>query len=156
MKKAYKAYLAIFILFLTPSCSDKILQTYKNKYHAIITKAFNNSDYEQENYVFLESGTASWYGEAFQGRKTANGEIYDINKLTAAHPNLPLPSTIRVTNLDNNKTVIVKVNDRGPYHGKRVLDLSEKASIELGFKDKGTAQIKIELLKEEKNDELPK
>jgi len=155
MKRVSKAYLAIFILLSTPSCSDKVIQNYKKTYHKIIDKTFLNSNSDSEKYIFLESGTASWYGKKFNGRKTASGEVYDCNKLTAAHPNLPLPSLLRVTNLDNNKTTIVRVNDRGPYRSKRILDLSEKAAIDLDFKDKGTAQVKIELIIAE-NDELSK
>lgn len=149
MKKVNKACLAIFILLLSPSCSDKVIQNYKKTYHKIVNKTFLNSESDSKKYVFLENGTASWYGKKFNGRKTASGEIYDCNQLTAAHPNLPLPSMLRVTNIDNNKTTIVRVNDRGPYSSKRIVDLSEKAAIDLDFKDKGTAQVKIELIIDE-------
>ena len=93
-----------------------------------------------------QAGMASWYGEAFHGRKTANGEVYDRRSYTAAHPTMPLPSYARVTNLRNNYSVIVRVNDRGPYHGGRVMDVSERVAHALEFKHLGTARIKIDYL----------
>jgi rare lipoprotein A len=89
-------------------------------------------------------GMASWYGAAFHGRRTANGEVYDMASLTAAHPTMPLPSYARVTNLDNGYSVIVRVNDRGPYHSGRVMDVSSRAADALGFKGDGTARIKVD------------
>ncbi len=87
---------------------------------------------------------ASWYGDAFHGRRTANGEVYDMRSLTAAHPTMPLPSYARVTNLSNGYSVIVRVNDRGPYHGGRVMDVSSRVADVLDFKSTGTAKIKVE------------
>lgn len=95
---------------------------------------------------FTEIGTASWYGPGFHGKKTANGEIYNQNAMTAAHKTLPLSSKIKVTNLENNKTVYLRVNDRGPYYGNRILDLSKKAARELGILGKGTAKIKLQVI----------
>jgi rare lipoprotein A len=92
------------------------------------------------------AGTASWYGAAFHGRRTANGEIFDRHALMAAHPTMPLPSYARVTNQRNGRSIIVRVNDRGPYHGGRVLDVSEKAAQLLEFKHMGTAPIAVEYL----------
>jgi rare lipoprotein A len=89
-------------------------------------------------------GMASWYGAAFHGRRTANGEVYDMASITAAHPTMPLPCYARVTNLGNGYSVIVRVNDRGPYHGDRVMDVSSRAADVLGFKGEGTARIKVE------------
>ncbi len=89
-------------------------------------------------------GMASWYGDAFHGRRTANGEIFDKNSISAAHPTLPLPSYVRVTNTSNGHSMIVRVNDRGPYHGGRVMDVSQRVAEELAFKGQGTAQIRIE------------
>ncbi len=89
-------------------------------------------------------GLASWYGDAFHGRRTANGEIYDRNGITAAHPTMPLPSYARVTNLRNHRSMIVRVNDRGPYHTGRLMDLSAHAADALGFKSVGTAKVKVE------------
>jgi rare lipoprotein A len=89
-------------------------------------------------------GLASWYGDAFHGRRTANGEIYDKLAVTAAHPTMPLPSYARVTNLRNRRSIIVRVNDRGPYHGGRVMDLSATAAEALDYKHIGTARVKVE------------
>ncbi|NHB57800.1 septal ring lytic transglycosylase RlpA family protein [Acinetobacter sp. 194] len=93
---------------------------------------------------FSQSGVASWYGRQFHGRKTANGETFDMNGLTAAHRSLPLNCYIRVTNKDNGKSVVVRVNDRGPFHGNRVLDLSYGAAKSLGITNAGTARVNIE------------
>ena len=93
---------------------------------------------------FSQTGTASWYGRQFHGRKTASGETFDMNALTAAHRSLPLNCFIRVTNRNNGKSVVVKVNDRGPFHGNRVLDLSYGAAKQLGITNAGTANVSIE------------
>jgi rare lipoprotein A len=95
---------------------------------------------------FTQTGGASWYGVAFHGRKTANGEVYDRHSISAAHPTMPLPSYARVTNLTNNHSIIVRVNDRGPYHGGRIIDLSEKTATLLNFKHMGTARVKVDYL----------
>jgi rare lipoprotein A len=97
---------------------------------------------------FSQTGHASWYGIAFHGRKTANGEIYDRNMISAAHPTMPLPSYARVTNTLNNHSIVVRVNDRGPYHGNRVIDLSERTAGLLGFKHIGTARVRVDYLGE--------
>ncbi|SDB84485.1 septal ring lytic transglycosylase RlpA family protein [Acinetobacter boissieri] len=93
---------------------------------------------------FTQTGVASWYGRQFHGRKTANGDTFDMNALTAAHRSLPLNCYIRVTNKDNGKSVVVKINDRGPFHGNRVLDLSYGAAKRLGITNSGTAKVGIE------------
>ena len=93
---------------------------------------------------FSQTGTASWYGRQFHGRKTASGETFDMNAMTAAHRSLPLNCYIRVTNKTNGKSVVVKVNDRGPFHGNRVLDLSYGAAKQLGITNAGTAKVNIE------------
>lgn len=90
-----------------------------------------------------ETGTASWYGPKFHGHSTANGEIYNQTRLTAAHPTLPLPSYVEVTNLANGRTVVVRVNDRGPYKRGRILDLSARAAQLLGYQSNGTAQVRV-------------
>jgi rare lipoprotein A len=100
--------------------------------------------YPGENTSYSVIGMASWYGAAFHGRRTANGEVYDMSSLTAAHPTMPLPSYARVTNLSNGYSVIVRVNDRGPYHGGRVMDVSSRTADVLNFKGAGTARIKVE------------
>jgi rare lipoprotein A len=100
--------------------------------------------YPSENTSYAAVGTASWYGAAFHGRRTANGEVYDMASLTAAHPTLPLPSYVRVTNLSNSYSIIVRVNDRGPYHGGRVMDVSSRVADILDMKAMGTARVKVE------------
>jgi rare lipoprotein A len=100
--------------------------------------------YPAENDSYVAIGMASWYGDAFQGRRTANGEIYDKESLSAAHPTMPLPSYARVTNLGNGRSIIVRVNDRGPYHGGRVMDVSSRVADVLNFKGAGTARVKVE------------
>ena len=94
----------------------------------------------------FESGTASWYGGKFQGRKTANGEIFDTNKLTAAHKTLPFNTVVKVTNLQNSKAVTVRVNDRGPFVAGRVIDLSYAAAEVLEMTLAGVADVKIEIV----------
>jgi rare lipoprotein A len=93
----------------------------------------------------LSRGTASWYGPKFNGRRTANGERYDMHKLTAAHPNLPFGTLVQVTNLDNGKQVVVRINDRGPFGRRRVIDLSYAAARELGMVGPGTAHVELAL-----------
>jgi peptidoglycan lytic transglycosylase len=91
-------------------------------------------------------GSASWYGELFQGRRTANGEIYDMDRLSAAHPTLPLPVYARVTNLNNGRTIVVRINDRGPYANDRIIDLSRRSAELLGFRNHGTATVRVKYL----------
>ena len=94
----------------------------------------------------MQVGEASWYGPGFQGRPTASGEIYNQWAMTAAHPTLPLGSVVRVTNLDERKSAVLRITDRGPYYGGRVLDVSRKAASKLGFVQDGTARVQIELM----------
>ncbi len=91
-------------------------------------------------------GVASWYGELFHGRYTANGEIYDMNALTAAHPTLPLPTYARVTNLQNGRSIVVRVNDRGPYASDRIIDMSRRSAQALGFQRAGTAKVRVQYM----------
>ena len=98
----------------------------------------------EENINYSAVGMASWYGDDFHGRYTANGEVFDMNSISAAHPTLPLPSYVRVTNLANNHSIIVRVNDRGPYTGGRLIDLSVKTARLLGFHGQGLARVKVE------------
>jgi len=93
-----------------------------------------------------ETGVASWYGEEFQGNTTANGEIYDLNGLTAAHPTLPFGTTVRVTNLNNKKNILLRINDRGPYIGRRLIDVSWAAAKRLGFVQSGTTLVRVEVV----------
>src|SRR3954469_14757337 len=98
----------------------------------------------EEDPDYRAEGIASWYGDDFHGRLTANGEVFDMASLTAAHPTLPIPSYARVTNLSNGKSLVVRVNDRGPYHGNRLIDVSNKAAELLDFKGNGVARVRVE------------
>jgi len=93
---------------------------------------------------YSERGVASWYGEKFHGHKTSNGEVFDMYLASAAHKSLPIPSFLRVTNLDNNRSIIVRVNDRGPFHGDRLIDLSYAAAMKLDYADRGTARVQLD------------
>jgi len=93
-----------------------------------------------------ETGEASWYGEEFQGNETANGEVYDLNGLTAAHPTLPFGTTVKVTNLINHKNILLRINDRGPYFGQRLIDVSWAAAKRLGFVESGTTPVQVEVV----------
>src|SRR6202522_3874901 len=98
----------------------------------------------EEDTHYRAEGLASWYGDDFHGRLTANGEVFDMASLTAAHPTLPMPCYARVTNLSNGKSLVVRVNDRGPYHGNRVMDVSSRAAELLEFKGYGVARVRVE------------
>ena len=114
---------------------------FKNNPYTVLGKTYyplNNAS------AYSVVGTASWYGTKFHGQATANGEQYDLYGMTAAHKTLPLPSYVRVTNLDNGKSVIVRVNDRGPFYSDRVIDLSFAAAKKLGYAETGTAHVKVE------------
>lgn len=102
--------------------------------------------YPNEDYNHDETGIASWYGTKFHGRKTANGEIYDMNALTAAHRTLPLPSYVRVTNLENGRSLVLRVNDRGPFARSRIIDISRRGAQLLGFQQNGTAKVRVQIL----------
>ena len=128
-----------------------------------ITKAGNKSPYTVfgKTYHLLPSadkyqqiGIASWYGTKFHGNFTSNGEIYDMYAMTGAHKALPIPSYVRVTNLENNRSIVIRINDRGPFHSDRIIDVSYVAALKLGFADKGTTQVEVQSLTAEPNLEL--
>lgn len=119
------------------------------------TRAGNSNPYtvlgktyylENETAGFRQKGHASWYGTKFHGLRTANGEIYDMYGMTAAHKTLPIPSYVKVTNLDNGRSVVVRINDRGPFHGGRIIDLTYTAAKKLGFVAQGTAPVEVEYI----------
>ncbi len=114
--------------------------------------SLNGAHYKiiQDPDIFEEKGIASWYGKKFHGHLTSNGEIYDMYSMSAAHKTLPLPSYVEVTNTQNNKIAIVRVNDRGPFHEGRIIDLSYAAAHQLGVLQTGVATVKIRLLKVKK------
>ena len=105
--------------------------------------------YPAEDYEYAETGIASWYGPNFHGKKTANGEIYNQNDLTAAHRTLPLPSAVRVTNLENGRSIVLRINDRGPFAHSRIIDVSRRGAQLLGFERNGTAKVQVDILEVE-------
>ena len=105
--------------------------------------------YPKADYAYDETGIASWYGPGFHGKATANGESFDQNALTAAHRTLPMPSMVRVTNLDNGRSIKVRINDRGPFKSGRIIDLSRRAADLLGFRREGTAKVRVEIVEDE-------
>ena len=105
--------------------------------------------YPKVDYNYDKTGIASWYGPGFHGRKTANGEIFDENALSAAHPTLPMPSVVEVTNLENGRVVAVRINDRGPFKHGRIIDMSRRGAQLLGFERKGTAKVRVRILEDE-------
>ena len=119
-----------------------------NRHYAVLGKRYQVRD-SAEGYV--EEGMASYYGKKFHGRLTSNQEVYDMYAFSAAHKSLPLPSYVRVTNLANGKSVVVRVNDRGPFHAGRVIDLSYAAATKLGFTKQGTAKVEVRALTPDDN-----
>jgi rare lipoprotein A len=105
--------------------------------------------YPKADYRYSETGIASWYGPGFHGKRTANGEVYDQNGLTAAHKTLPMPSMVRVTNLENGRSIEVRVNDRGPFQAGRLIDMTRRGAQLLGFIDQGTARVRVDIMPEE-------
>jgi rare lipoprotein A len=105
--------------------------------------------YPRVDLAYDQTGMASWYGEAFDGQYTANGEVFDLNQITGAHCTLPLPSIVEVTNLQNNRAVRVRVNDRGPFANGRILDVSRRVAQLLGFERSGTTMVRVRVLKDE-------
>jgi len=114
-----------------------------NRGYSVLGKRYEVLD---SPHGYLEKGGASYYGNKFHGRRTSSGEVYDMYAFTAAHKSLPLPSYARVTNLDNGKSVVVRVNDRGPFHSNRIIDLSYAAAVKLGYRDRGTARVEVRAL----------
>jgi rare lipoprotein A len=129
--KSYVSYLVILI-FLSACQKEEATKT-----------SGNTSPETAKGQVVKQQGQASWYGPGFDGKTTANGEIYDQNAMTAASKTLPLGTTAKVTNVETGKSVTVKINDRGPYVGDRVMDLSKAAANKIGIKNKGVGKVKI-------------
>lgn len=105
--------------------------------------------YPAEDYSYDETGIASWYGPNFHAKETANGEVYDQNAVTAAHKTLPMPCYVRVTNLENGRSIVVRINDRGPYVASRIIDLSRRSAQMLGVEGRGTAKVRVQIMAEE-------
>jgi len=115
-----------------------------NKPYVVFGKTY--TPITDPNTPFKQRGLATWYGKKFHGQKTSSGELYDMFQVTAAHPTLPIPSYARLTNLENGKQIIVRINDRGPFHSTRIIDLSYTAALKLGYLEKGSSQIEVERL----------
>jgi rare lipoprotein A len=126
-----------------PEVRDEPRAPAGNRDYSVLGKRYKVLD-DPEGYV--ETGLASYYGKKFHGRRTSSQEVYDMYAFTAAHKTLPLPSYARVTNLDNGKSIVVRINDRGPFHPGRVIDLSYAAAVKLGYRDKGTARVEVRAL----------
>lgn len=122
---------------------DEPLHRYANRTYAVLGNTYTPQTTRRGH---SEEGLASWYGRRFHGKKTASGELYDMYAMTAAHPTLPIPSYVRVTALNNGKSVVVRINDRGPFHRKRVIDLSYTAAHKLGYLKQGSTQVRVESL----------
>ena len=123
--------------------ADPILAVGNKSPYTVLGVSYEILD-DARNY--REKGIASWYGTKFNGHKTSNGEIFDLYKATAAHKTLPIPSYALVTNQNNGRTVVVRVNDRGPFHADRLIDLSYGAAVKLGYMEQGTAPVEVEVL----------
>jgi len=160
MTSIRSATLVVLTLFLLGGCAEtefiatslKSFQKVKGKPSYKIGEPYeiNGELYEPRvDYAYSESGIASWYGDDFHGKATANGEFFDMNLLTAAHRTLPLPSIVRVTNLENGRALVVRVNDRGPFSRGRIIDLSRRAAELLQFKTNGTALVRVDILPRE-------
>ena len=159
-------FLTIFLLIILQGCTSSIEvaanlgKKYFNKKDddyktSPIYKVGNKYEvngkfyYPEKNMFYNETGIASWYGPKFHGKLTANGEIYNQNALTAAHKTLPLPSAVKVTNLENNISLVLRINDRGPFVNDRIIDLSSKAADFLGLKKKGTGLVRVTILQDQ-------
>ena len=134
-----------------PEVRDEPRARTGNKSYSVLGKRYNVLDTAAD---YLEEGGASYYGKKFHGRRTSSGEVYDMYAFTAAHKTLPLPSYARVTNLDNGKSVVVKINDRGPFHSSRIIDLSYAAAVKLGYREKGVARVEVRALHPGNTDSL--
>jgi rare lipoprotein A len=159
-----KKIIAILLIFVLCSCTSeqiktgdisnqKSVTTAHSRHHSILNVSSSDTQNtsDDENLLpriarYLKQGIASWYGSDFHGKQTASGEIYDMYAMTAAHKTLPLLSYARVTNLENQRSVIVRINDRGPYHGNRVLDLSYAAAQKLDLEQAGTGAVEIKAI----------
>ena len=152
--RVFTQYLIIFLFILTPAllsgCASTSVDMSKGAYKVGKPYVINGKRYvPQVNYEYSETGLASWYGPGFHGKKTANGERFNKHELTAAHRTLPMPSIVRVTNLENGKSVMVRVNDRGPFSKNRIIDVSQKAADLLGFRNQGVAKVRVDILEQE-------
>lgn len=152
--KSFQYFLCILTgVFLTQCGPSPEFDIYKNDGTLKPTqRPYSIKDrtyYPQEHYEYDTTGIASWYGPGFHGRMTSTGDVFDENRLTAAHNTLPLPCVVRVTNLENNRVILLEVNDRGPFAKERIIDVSRRGAQLLGFMNKGTAEVRVECLAQE-------
>ena len=135
---------------LSPKAQAEIIKKYGGVYK--VGKPYQIAGrwyYPKEDYNYSEVGIASWYGEDFHGKSTANGERYEMNTLTAAHRTLPLPCIVKVTNLQNGRSIVARVNDRGPFVKDRIIDLSKRGATLLGYMGQGTTKVRVEIMAKE-------
>jgi rare lipoprotein A len=143
--------LALFLLLVLAACADKkppppTVGDYKvGKPYEVLGVWY----YPKEDWDYRETGIASWYGPGFHGKRTANGEVFNENDVTAAHPTLPLPTMVQVTNLENGRSIKVRINDRGPFANNRIIDLSKRSAQLLDIERAGTAKVLVEILPDE-------
>lgn len=141
----------------SPSCGNSYGSSYEGGVKVGDPYKIKGKTYIPEiDYKYDKVGIASWYGDDFHCKKTANGEKFNKNELSAAHKTLPLPSVVKVTNLGNGKSINVVVNDRGPFAHDRIIDLSEKSAIALGMKNQGIAKVRVQFLPKESNELMAK
>lgn len=142
-----KAALGLLLLLVLQACGTSSPGTPHPHYKVGAPYKINGRWYRPQQVTEYEAvGIASWYGAAYHGRLTSNGELFDMNAHTAAHPTLPLPSLVRVTNLHNGRSMVLRVNDRGPFVDDRVIDLSRAAARALGFEHQGLARVHVAYL----------
>jgi rare lipoprotein A (peptidoglycan hydrolase) len=170
---AARKHLALAMAFFSVSCSGTYYMVVKNNMYAKTSskkdsscgaievkrggkykvgkpyKIFGKEYCPGEDSSYRETGIASWYGEGFHNRKTANGDTFSMHDMTAAHRTLPMPSVVKVANLENGKSVLLVVNDRGPFVNDRIIDVSRRAAEELGFLEKGTTKVRVEFMEKE-------
>ena len=169
MKSLFKIASITCLLLTITSCTPSLYSRlskddrgnthYKGSYKIGETYSKKGMEYTpKQNIHYDQIGLASWYGSkhGFHGKKTANGDKYNKSLLTAAHPTLPMPSLVKVTNLKNHKSLILMVNDRGPFSKKRIIDVSEKAADLLGFKHHGVTKVRVQYLASETQELLNK
>lgn len=163
LRSGLKAGIAVFAMATLSACAETefvihstkeiqdLQEPAKAQGHYKVGKPYQIAGkwyYPEEDFDYDETGIASWYGPNFHGKPTANGETFDMNLLTAAHQTLPLPSFARVTNLENGRSLVLRINDRGPFAKNRILDVSRRGAQLLGFENQGTAQVRIQILKD--------
>ena len=156
MDKHFKFFLIPLLIILITACSttpsvkapnDNVLPKGDQGGSQKVGKPYKIAGkwyYPKEDPTYNEVGLASWYGRQFHGKKTANGEIYNMNSLTAAHKTLPLPSFVKVTNLANGRSIVLRVNDRGPFVDSRILDVSRRGAQLLGFQQQGVTRVRVQ------------